>query len=1135
MHTSLRQLPSSLRHFSTKPAVRRSAIGIVAFVVLLGLFGYFALPGIIKSQAEKLISEKLQRQTTIGKVEVSPYAMRVTIRDLKMMEPEGKAVFASFDALTVNVSYKSLLRFAPVVQQLQITKPYVHLVRKDATHYNIDDIIVLINSQPPSPEPARFSVFNIEVDKGHIELDDRPAQTIHKVTDLKLGVPFISSLASQIDIFVEPLLSANVNNTPLLIKGKTLPFANPVQAVVDLNLDNLDLTSYLKYLPGKAHFKVPSAKLDMRLTANFQQPKDQAPTLLLSGEVKLKSVQVNDENGKSILKLPELALTLRDAQPLSKRMEVAKLAINGMTADVTRNAQGQFNFENLLTPPKPAPSQASATPPAVVATAVANAAANAAATTVAAAAKPATTTTNAATAYSFALAELDINNAALRYADAQAARPVQASVEKFDLTVRKIEIDTGKKIVTVDEVASKQAGFAMQQGKPRTASGKAGKTPAREEAAKGKSQPAATEKNDAYIVNVNKISIANWAAKLEDRSLPRPAVTVIEPLSLSMQNLSTKPAARAQMDLKAMVNKTGQLAVSGGIGIAPLHTDLALDLQNVDIMQLQPYFTDEVNILLTHANLSVKGKLQVDQGKGNALLGGFKGDLTLGDLATVDKISANDFLRWKSLYFGGADVRLAPFSLSVEQIALNDFFARVIIDPTGRINLQDVRRSETGGKQKSVTTEDHPAVPAAPAVAAVASSATILPPPAKPASEIPPIKIKKLTLKGGQVRFTDNFIKPNYTANLMNFGGVVSGLSSDAKTSANVDLKGKVNSAPLSIVGRINPLKGDLSMDIKAEVRGMELAPLSPYSGRYIGYGIEKGKLSFDVAYQVENRLLTAQNRLILEQLTLGEKIESPTATTLPVRFALALLRDRNGVIDINLPVGGSLDDPQFSVGGLIIKVIVNVITKAVTAPFTLLGSLFGGGEELSILEFDAGRATITEAGAGKLKSMAKMLLDRPALKLDITGRTDAEADRAGLKRAAIDRKVRALKLKDKVARGETVEAGRVNVTDQEYPALLKRAYKDEKFSKPRNVVGLQKDIPVAEMEKLMMDNTSISDDDLTALGNRRAQVVKDWLLTSGEVPAERVFILASKSGNEAPKEGSTTAATASRVDFSLK
>src|SRR5690606_8664658 len=231
---------------------------------------------------------------------------------------------------------------------------------------------------------------------------------------------------------------------------------------------------------------------------------------------------------------------------------------------------------------------------------------------------------------------------------------------------------------------------------------------------------------------------------------------------------------------------------------------------------------------------------------------------------------------------------------------------------------------------------------------------------------------------------------------------------------------GLVNSAPLSVAGNVNPLKGDLAMDIKAEVRGMELAPLSPYSGRYIGYGIEKGKLSFDVAYKVEDRTLTAENRLILEQLTLGDKMESSEAANLPVHFALALLRDRNGVIDINLPIGGSLDDPEFSVGGLIVKVIVNVITKAVTAPFSLIGSMFGGGEEMSHVAFDAGRARIPDAAAEKLGNVAKMLEDRPALKLEITGRADPATDREGLKRAAIDHKVRALKLKDMVRRGES-------------------------------------------------------------------------------------------------------------------
>lgn len=1106
------RLALSLRNFSARPAVRRSAIGVFAFVVLLGLFGYFALPGIIKSQAEQLITEKLHRQTTIGKVEVNPYAMQVTIHDMKLLEPEGDAVFASFEKLMVNVSYQSLFRLAPVVQQVQLSAPYIHLVRKDATHYNIDDIIELINSQPPSPEPARFSVFNIELDKGRIEFDDRPAQTVHKIADLKIGVPFVSSLPSQVDVYVEPLLSASINGSPLLIKGKTHPFADTVDAVVDLNLDNMDLTSYLKYIPGTPHFKVPSARLDLHMTATFSQPKKQAPSLLLNGDIKLKSLQVNDESGNSIVKLPELSITLNEARVLSERFEIAKLSINGIVADITRKANGRFNFDNLLTPP--APSTAAAK---TVAATTAPVAATASPTQDAAPAQ-------APAAFIFALAELEVRNASLRYVD-EAAHPVLANIDKFDLTVRKIEVDTGKKIVTVNELASNQAGFALQQGKAGREAAVISKA---DDINAAKKKTAAA--NDApYIVNINKVDISNWSARLEDRSLKRPAVTVIEPLNLSMQNLSTRENARGQIDLKATVNKTGQLAVNGSVGMAPLHTNLALDFKSVDIMQLQPYFTDQVNILLTRADISGKGTLQVDQGKSDTLLGGFKGDLTLGNLATVDKLSTNEFLRWKSLTFGGMDVKLSPFSLSIDQVALNDFFARIIIDPTGRINLQDVKRSETVGR-KSVTEERKPAT----ATPAVATSTAVLPSPKKPASEIPPIKIKKLTLQGGDIRFTDNFIKPNYSANLKKFGGTINGLSSDPDSSANVDLKGQVNSAPLAISGKVNPLKGDLTMDIKAEVHGMELAPLSPYSGRYIGYGIEKGKLSFEVSYQVENRILSAQNRLVLEQLTLGNKLEGPGIPDLPVSFALALLRDRNGVIDINLPIGGSLDDPQFSVGGIIVKVIVNLITKAVTAPFALIGSLFGGGEELSNLEFDAGRAAINDTGEKKLQTMAKMLLDRPALKLEITGRSDPETDREGLKKASIDRKVRALKLKDMVARGESADAGSVKVTPQEYPVLLKRAYKDADFKKPRNMVGLQKDLPVEEMEKLMIANTTISDDDLTALGNRRAQAVKDWLLQSGQVPSERIFILGSKSGNQGAKDD-VAKAKANRVDFSLK
>lgn len=1100
------RLSQSLRTFSQKRTVRRTFIGLVAFIVLIGLFGWLVLPGIVKSQAEQRLTEMLHRQTSIGKVEINPYAMRLTVRDMKMMEPAGdggqpsEQVFASFDALTVNLSWQSLFRFAPVVEQLKLETPYVHLVRKDDNGYNIDDILALGKDEPPSPEPARFSLFNIEIDNGRIEFDDKPAHTVHHFADLKIGIPFISSLPSQVEVFVEPLLSARVNDTPLLIKGQTLPFADPLEATVDLDFNDLDLTAYLGYIPGKQQFKVPSARLDVKMVARFQQKKDAAPALVLNGDVKLRDLQVTGQDDKSIARLPELAVTLQDAKVLDQRIDIARIGLKGLQADIARDAKGRFNFDNLLIPaeqPAAKTDTEKTTEPQ-------------------APAKP--------SGFSLALAALDIEDAALRYDDAGGERPLKAGVERFNLHVRNTVFDAGKNALTVEEIASDNAELMLQQGKQqrRTA---ASPTAA---AKKGGKQ------DEGMAVTIGKIAVANWSAKLEDRSLPRPAVTTIAPLTLNVQEFSTAASARSALDLQAAVNKSGKLAVKGSVGMAPVHADLALDFSQVDIMQLQPYFTEHVNILLTRANLSGKGTLKLDQGKNDAFVGGFKGNLALGDLATIDKLSSNDFLRWKALTFSGMDVKFAPFALNVDQVGLNDFFARIIIDPNGRINLQDVARSPEEAARSVTEADANVNVDRDKKAGGVNTATATVPGEPKPASDMPPIKIGKLVLRSGQVRFTDNFIKPNYTANLMKFGGTVAGLSSDPQSRANVDLNGLVNSAPLSVAGNINPLKGDLAMDIKAEVRGMELAPLSPYSGRYIGYGIEKGKLSFDVAYKVEDRTLTAQNRLILEQLTLGDKMESSEATNLPVHFALALLRDRNGVIDINLPIGGSLDDPEFSVGGLIVKVIVNVITKAVTAPFALIGSLFGGGEEMSHVAFDAGRARIPEAGEEKLRSIAKMLEDRPALKLEITGRTDAATDREGLKRAAIDRKVRALKLKDMVRRGESGDMESVTVSEQEYPALLKRVYKDEDFKKPRNMVGLQKDIPVAEMEALMIQNTTISDDDLTALGNRRAQNVKEWLLDKGKVPEERIFILATKTGGEEAKEGEGKEAP-NRVDFSLR
>jgi len=1049
--------------------------------------GFLAVPAIVKSQAAKQASEKLHRQLSIEEVTFNPFTLSASVRGLKMMEQDGSTVFASFDRLGADLSWQSVTRMAPVVQEVRLTKPYVHLARNADNRYNIDDILKLIASQPPSPEPARFSVNNIQLEDGSLSFEDKPAGVTHKVQDLKLGLPFVSSLPADVTIFVEPLFSANINGAPLLLKGKARPFAEPKDYALDLKLDKVDLTTYLGYLPFKPGFKLPSAHLEAQLNLTVVQPKEKPASLVLGGEATLSGAQLQQLDGTQVARLDTLKVKLGKLDLLAQRFEIAHVGVDGLELDIKRSKDGVLNLDQLV--PAAAPQAAAPAP----------------------AAKP------AGTGPVVVLKELALNGAALRYADDTPNGNLRADLAKFGLVVQDIAFDGGKHTLDIASVTSNSAEIDVHQGKLAA-------TPA---SAKPAARPAGEE---AMQIKVGKLEVSDWNAKLREDLREEPTVFKLSPLSLTVEGYSNAPGASAAVALKTAVNK-GELEVKGQLAPSPLKADLALDLKNFDLLPLQPYVTDYVNLRLVQAAVSSKARLRLETGKDGNVGGGFKGDVSVTRLSTVDKSSSNDFLSWKSLAFGGMDVNFKPFSLNVDRVALDDFFARVIIDPNGRLNVQDVMRKE-GEEGKSLTEAGTRAQAVKDAKAKAKEVAQTAPPvtpapapkatPAKPAEPLPPIRIGKLLLSGGRVRFTDNFIKPNYTANLKELGGTVSGLSSDPAHNANVDLRGNVSGAPLLIAGRVHPLKQELSLDLRAEVRGMELSQLSAYADKYVGYGIEKGKMTFEVSYALENRQLKAENRLVLDQLTFGKESTNPDATRLPVNLAVALLSDRNGVIDINVPIGGSLDDPQFSLGGIILKVIGNAIMKTVTSPFALIGSLFGGGEELSMLEFDQGRAALLPASEGKLKSLAKALTERPGLKLDITGRFDEAAEGDALKRVALERKLRQLKTRDLQARGAALPEGGVVVSKEEYAALLERAYKDEKFVKPRNALGFAKSLPVEEMEKLMLANVKLEQDDFITLGNRRAQVAKDWLVGQGQVAPERIFLVAPKPG------------AAGRVDFAL-
>jgi len=627
---------------------------------------------------------------------------------------------------------------------------------------------------------------------------------------------------------------------------------------------------------------------------------------------------------------------------------------------------------------------------------------------------------------------------------------------------------------------------------------------------------------------VNRFLLDRYTITYDDEMPADPVVITLEKVTVKGENLSNIKKTKGKLAVSLHTGEKGFASANGVITIEPPSANLKLTLRDIPVLSLQSYYADRLRIIVTDGGISSKGTVSFTYAKDTGPSVKYKGEVSLNHFASVDKDEAEDFLKWESLHVDTMDISSAPFMATMGEVALSDFYARVIINADGSINLQDIveKTEPKVDEQAKTETKNEPA-------AAHTEGKDVRTAVALPGAGQKKVRIEKVTLQGGTVNFSDHYIKPNFTANMLEIGGRVTGLSSEENKMADVEMRGKLdNYAPLEITGRINPLRDDLFIDLKISFKDMDLSPLTPYSGRYLGYTIEKGKLALNLQYLIEKKKLDAQNKILLDQFTLGSQVDSPDATKLPVRLAIALLKNRRGEINLDVPVRGQIDDPKFSIGRIVLKILLNLLVKAATSPFALLGALFGGGEELSYVEFEPGVHDLNEQDIKKLDTLVKALNDRPTLKIDIEGHADPELDREGLKQYLFNRKVKAQKLKDLAKKGgETVSVDEIRIESAEYPKYLKAAYKEEKFPKPRNIIGMAKDLPVPEMEKLMLTHIEIKEDDLRQLAAQRALEVKNHILKSKQVEPERIFLIEPKSIQPEKKEKVKD----SRVDFRLK
>ena len=649
----------------------------------------------------------------------------------------------------------------------------------------------------------------------------------------------------------------------------------------------------------------------------------------------------------------------------------------------------------------------------------------------------------------------------------------------------------------------------------------------------GAASPPAAAKS--WTVDLHEFSLRDAHISAEDRTTQPAAKVVLAPLSLTVHGASLDMSKSLNVALDTKINETGTLTMDGEITPQPLAATVKLKLAGIDLTAAQPYVAQRTAMILRSGRLG--GAVQVNYGTKPTLK--LSGDLNVENLHTVDAALHDDLINWERLDIRGLDLQQDPQRVMIAEIVARKPYARVIIESDTTLNVARVLKGPGAGPSTPPAGAPAPAEAKPPpsavktarrpaAKAVTVKTVAVKPSPAGPAS---PMAIKKIRLEAGRLDFTDLSVKPNFSAGIRGLEGTVLGLSSNPDSRAKVDLRGSVDQfSPVSISGEVNMLSAALYTDLTMNFRNIELSIFNPYSGKWAGYNIAKGKLTTEMHYKVVGRQLDAQHHIVIDQLEFGEKTASKDAVSLPVKLAVALLKDRNGVIDLPLPVSGSLDDPKFRLGPIIWKVLLNILEKAVTAPFALLGSLFGSGPEMQFIDFQPGSKDLTAAQSDKLKSLVKALQARPQIKLEIPIATIPDLDRPALIASTLDSQIAEVQAESPKGGRKPPAAAAPPSFDQLDPAgkldVLARLYARDFGNPPKypdsvTAIKQKPDLIAAKIDFLtsaLREHVTVGEEQLTALGQQRALTLQRALLTDTEIDPARVFLVVSDKAK--PKDG---------------
>jgi hypothetical protein len=551
----------------------------------------------------------------------------------------------------------------------------------------------------------------------------------------------------------------------------------------------------------------------------------------------------------------------------------------------------------------------------------------------------------------------------------------------------------------------------------------------------------------------------NWRSQLTD-----PQELHVAPIEASLEQISWPLSGNTHLALSGTVNDKVKLSASSTLALDPGNGTIEYALEGLPLAWFNPNLPKPLKATITGGQVEVKGQLALaDYSPTTIALDGMIHNFSARREAEETELTGFDLVRLENLA-----VDVTQHSVLLKKLTIDTYMGRLHIQKDGSINAANIWKREVGDQAQKIAeqlTENKPWT----------------------------FSIPTISISDSAIDYSDDSLPIQFRTVIGDIEGEVLGLGSDTSHPASVDLNGSVDGyAPVSLKGKVIPMAKPTNLDLTLVFNGVDMALLSPYASTYAGYAIDQGLLNLNLHYTLKDHHLQGDNALRIEKLKLGEKVESAKAVDLPLQLALAILTDAHGVIEVAVPVQGDVDNPQFQIGSLLSKAFINLIAKAVTAPFKLLAGLVNSKSDLQRIGFTSGSAVLSDQNKDKLKELVTALAQRPKLSVVITGRLNTTADRERLQRNALRAQLLA----------EGLSSTQIKAMGDDWEKAITKRFK----ALPSTIANAEPP-PVREQYVAVWHSVDVPDTQLSELLGQRAATVKRYLLNEAGLAPERAVI----------------------------